>query len=147
VRKVAGWMPFRELDALERRARRTLEGIGLVSALLPAADVYETANEFVVELEVPGFDENELSIEISDHSLRVTGERTEKKGEVVKTFRSRGRIEHRFERRFELPANAETEQVRAVFENGVLVVRAPKRQPGEPRTVQIAKPGRPAREA
>jgi HSP20 family protein len=146
VRKVAGWTPFRELDAIERRARRMLEGIGVVSALLPAADVYETANEFVVELEVPGFDENELSIEISDHSLRVTGERTQTKGEVEKTFRSRGRIQQRFERRFELPANADTEHVRAVFDKGVLEVRTPKRQAGEARTVQIAKSGRPARE-
>jgi HSP20 family protein len=147
VRKVAGLTPFRELDAIERRARHVLEGIGFVSALLPAADVYETANEFVVELEVPGFDENELSIEISDQSLRVSGERAQTKGEVEKTFRSHGRLEHRFERSFQLPANADTEHVRAVFDKGVLEVRAPKRQPGEARTVQISKPARAAREA
>jgi hypothetical protein len=50
---IARWTPFRELDTIERRMRRMLEGIGFVSALLPAADVYETADEFVVELEVP----------------------------------------------------------------------------------------------
>jgi HSP20 family molecular chaperone IbpA len=36
-----------------------------VSALVPAADAYETGDEFVVELEVPGFDEKELSIAVS----------------------------------------------------------------------------------
>jgi HSP20 family protein len=146
VRSVAGWTPFRELDAIERRARRMFEGIGFVSALLPAADVYETANEFVVELEVPGFDENELGIEISDRSLIVTGQRTQTKRDAEKTFRSRGRIEHQFERRFELPANADTEHVTAVFEKGVLEVRAPKRQAGEPRRVQISKTGRAERQ-
>ncbi len=147
MRRVAGWTPFRELDAIERRVRRVLEDVGFVSALLPAADVYETANEFVVELEVPGFDENELSIEISDHSLRVSGQRTQTKQDVDKRFRSRGRIERQFERRFELPANADAEHVRAVFEKGVLEVRAPKRQAGAPRRVQISKTGRAEREA
>jgi HSP20 family protein len=146
VRRVAEWTPVRVLDAIERRARRMLEGIGFVSALLPAADVYETANEFVVELEISGFDEKELSIEISDHSLRVTGKRTETKREVEKTFRSRGRTQQRFERSFQLPANADTEHIRAVFDKGVLEVRAPKRQAAE-RRVQIAKPARPERQA
>jgi HSP20 family protein len=138
---------MRGLDVIERRARRMLERIGFVSALLPAADVYETANEFVVELEVSGFDENELNIEIADRTLRVTGERRQTKGEVEKTFSSRGRIEHRFERRFALPPNADTEHIRAVFEKGVLAVRAPKRQAAASRTVQISRPARPERQA
>jgi len=147
VGRVAGSRPFRELDAIERRLRRLLERIGFVSALLPAADVYETANEFVVELEIPGFEEKEVSIEITNHSLRVTGERTEARTEAEKTFRSRGRIGHRFERQFELPENADAERIRAVFNRGVLEVRAPKRRPAEPRRVGISKAGRTEREA
>ena len=96
---IARWTPFRELDTIERRMRRMLEGIGFVSALLPAADVYETADEFVVELEVPGYEENELSIEISDQTLRVTGERTETKEEARRRSGSRGRLARQFDRR------------------------------------------------
>ena len=87
--------------------RRMLEGIGFVSALLPAADVYETADEFVVELEVPGYEENEISIEISDQTLRVTGERAEAKEEATKTFRLRERLARQFDREFELPPEAD----------------------------------------
>jgi HSP20 family protein len=108
VARIAGWTPFRELDAIERRLRRMLQDIGLVSALLPAADAYETADEFVVELEVPGYDEKELSIEISDHALKVTGERTATRDEAEKRFRLRERLEHKFERRFQLPPEADT---------------------------------------
>ena len=58
---------FLELDSMERRLRRMLEGIGFVPTLIPAADLYETEKQWVVELEVPGYEEKELTIEISDH--------------------------------------------------------------------------------
>jgi HSP20 family protein len=143
---IARWTPFRELDTIERRMRRMLEGIGFVSALLPAADVYETADEFVVELEVPGYEEKELSIEISDQTLKVTGERAEAKGEVTKTFRLRERLERQFDREFELPPEADTERMKAVFEKGVLEMRAPKRRMEKPHKIEISKPGHSQRE-
>jgi HSP20 family protein len=141
------WMPFRELDAIERRMRRVLEDIGVVSALLPAADVYETVDEFVVELELAGYEEKELSIEVSDDTLKVTGERTPAEEDGSKTFRHRGRLEPRFERRFELPSDADAERIKAVFEKSVLQLRAPRRHAGGSHEVQISKPGRPEREA
>ena len=78
---ITRWTPLRELDLMERRMRRMLEGLGLAPALLPAADVVETPGEFVLELDVPGYEEKELEIEISDHTLTITGERTEVKEE------------------------------------------------------------------
>jgi HSP20 family protein len=140
VRRIATWTPFRALDAIERRSRRMLEDIGLLSALLPAADVYETADEFVVELEVPGYEEKELNIQVSDHTLKITGERTQTKEEAAKTFRLRGRLEREFERKFELPVDADTEHIKAVFEKGVLEVHAPKRHAGRSHRVDISKP-------
>jgi HSP20 family protein len=119
-----------------------LEEMGVVSALLPAADVYETANEFVVELEVPGYDEKELTIEVSDHTLKVTGARSETTTDVEKTFVLRGRLESEFETRFELPADADGGHIKAVFEKGVLELRAPRRQAGEAHKVEISKTAR-----
>ena len=69
------WAPFQDLDAIGRRMRRMLEDFGVGPEPLPAADVYETEKEVVVELEVPGFDDNELKLEVSDHTLTVKGER------------------------------------------------------------------------
>ena len=59
---IVRWTPLRELDSMERRMRRMLEDVGFAPALLPAADVYETADEFVIELELPGYEEKELGI-------------------------------------------------------------------------------------
>ena len=72
-------IPFRELDSMERRARRIFDAWGLVPMLVPAADIYETPDELVVELEVPGFDEKDLDVEVIDHVLTVKGTRKETK--------------------------------------------------------------------
>lgn len=132
------WNPFQELDVMERRMRRLFDEAGIVPAPLPAADVYETAGEYVLELEVPGFDEKELAIEVSDHTLTIKGERAEEKEEKGKTFRLQERLAKQFERRFELPAEAETGKVAADFKAGVLTVHAPKAKTSEPHTVEIA---------
>jgi HSP20 family protein len=130
--------PFFELDVMERRLRRMLEGIGFAPALIPAADVYETEKEWVVELEVPGYEEKELTLEASDHSLTIKGAREEVKAENEKTFRLHERLEREFERTFALPSEVDTEHVTATFVKGVLEVHAPKLSIGEPRKIPIS---------
>lgn len=51
--------PLRELDTVERRLRRMLEDLGIAPAPVPAARVYKTEDEFVAELEVPGYDNDQ----------------------------------------------------------------------------------------
>jgi HSP20 family protein len=131
------WSPLRELDWLDRGMRRMFDEFGFASAPLPAADVYETKDEFVVELEVPGFEEKELGIEVTDHTLVLKGERTESKAE--KEFRLRERLEQKFERRFYLPADADTEHVKAKFDKGVLEVHTPRLAIATPHKIEITK--------
>jgi HSP20 family protein len=133
------WTPFMELDSMERRMRRLFEEIGFAPVLAPAADVYETDDEFVVELEVPGYEEKELSIEVSDHTLAIKGAREKVKDEKTKEFALHERLEREFERRFVLPTEADTEHLKAVFTKGVLEVHAQKLQAARPKKVAIAK--------
>jgi HSP20 family protein len=49
----------------------------LTHGLLPAADVHETKDEFVIEIELPGFEQKELAIEVTEHTFVVKGERIE----------------------------------------------------------------------
>jgi HSP20 family protein len=53
-----------------------LEDFGVAPAQIPAADVVETEKELIVKLDAPGFDEKELALEVSDHTLTVKGERS-----------------------------------------------------------------------
>ncbi len=137
--EVIRWTPFRELDAMERRMRRFFEDTGFAPALLPAADVYETPQEYVVELEVPGYEEKELEIEVVDHTLRVKGERMETKEEKEKTYRLHERLEKTFERRFELPVEADPEKVKATFKKGLLEIHVFKAPEPKPKKIAIGK--------
>jgi HSP20 family protein len=133
------WNPFQELDVMERRMRRALDELGLVPTTLPVTDVYETEKEYVFEVEAPGFEEKELTVEVTDHALLIKGEQAEEKEKAEKTFRLHERLEKTFERRFELPPEAEPAKIAADFAEGVLSVHVPKAKAARPRKVEIAK--------
>jgi HSP20 family protein len=133
------WSPFQELEQMERRMRSMLDAPGLFGTHLPAADLYEDEKSYVLELEVPGFEEKELEIGVTDHTLTVKGERKEEKEESDKTFFLHERLERRFERRFTLPDEANVEKVAASFESGLLKVTAPKTPIAPKRTIPIGK--------
>ena len=133
------WAPFSDLDIMERRMRRMLEDFGVAAAPLPAADMYETDKELVVELDVPGFAEKELELEVLDHTLTITGEKSAEKEEKRKSYYLHERIEKHFERRFTLPPEVDTEHIEAKFRTGVLEVHVPKIEPLKARTIEIEK--------
>lgn len=133
------WTPFQELEMFDRRTRRLFDELGFTRTVIPAVDVFERKGEYVYELEVPGFEEKELDIEVSDHVLTVTGERLEEKEEKDKTFLLHERLARTFERRFELPPEADTMKVKAEFKTGILAVHAPKTKVLEPKKVEIAR--------
>ena len=131
------WMPLTEFP-IERRMRRMLDDMGFGPFTVPAADFYETDHDFVIELEAPGFDEKELGIEVTDHTLTIEGERKiETTDEPEKTFRLHERLETTFEREFYLPPEADTQNVKATFTKGVLEVHVPKVAETKPLKVPI----------
>lgn len=131
------WAPFQDLDVIERRMRRVLEDFGVAPAPLPAADMYETETELVVELDVPGFEEKELALEVSDSTLIIKGERTKEREEKEKSFYLHERLEKHFERRFKLPPEADLDHVEATFHTGVLEVHVPKVEEAKARKIEI----------
>jgi len=135
VTTMVRWSPFRELDLMERAMNRML-GMPLQS-MLPAADVYETADEFVVELEVPGYEEKELAIEVSDHVLTIKGEHEETTEQEEKEFLLHERLEKEFERRFALPPTVDSAKVKATFKKGLLELHAPKIEKVLPKKIPI----------
>jgi HSP20 family protein len=131
------WAPFQDLDLIERRMRRMLEDFGVAPAPLPAVDLYETEKEFIVELDVPGFEEKELALEAADHTLVIKGERVKEKEAKEKTFYLHERLDTEFERRFKLPPEADIEHVAAKFRTGVLEVHVPKIEQVKARAIEI----------
>ena len=132
------WDPFRGIDLFERER-------GLFPSLIrvppvPATDVYETADEYVVEMEVPGYEEKELSVEVLDHVLTVRGAHTaetEKAETAEKSYRLQERLAQTFERRFELPPTVDTKKVKATFKAGVLELHARKAAVQPPKKIPV----------
>ena len=119
--------PFIELEPVDRWLNTMLSGIGfgpLIRPFLPAADVYVAEGKFVIELEVPGFVEKELAVEITGRMLTITGKHVEEK-EEEKAFRLHERLANEFERTFMIPPEVEVEKITSIFRNGVLKVFAP----------------------
>lgn len=131
------YQPLRDLDPMDRWMRRMLFHFPFMPALAPAADIYETEGEFVVELEVPGYDEKELNVEVVDHTLIIKGAREEEKEE--KELRLHERLESTFERRFALPDEVDSDHLKATYSKGVLTLHVPKIVPVKPRKIEIAK--------
>jgi HSP20 family protein len=134
---IVKWSPWQELEAMERRMRRLFDEAGVTAAIIPSADVYEAEGEFVVELEVPGFEEKELEIEVADHTLCVKGQRKEEKEKKDKAFQLRERLESSFERRFALPDDVDPGKITATFGKGVLEIHAGKAKEAAPTKVAI----------
>ena len=129
--------PWAELDTMERRMRRFFDELGFVPAPMPAADVYETDEQYIVELEVPGYEQKDLDIALSDRTLVVKGALEAQKEEQEKTFRLHERLEKSFERRFAIPPDVDPDRFSAEFDKGVLKVAAPKSLEAAPRRIEI----------
>jgi HSP20 family protein len=114
-----------------------LADFGVVAAPLPAADLYETGTEVIVELEAPGFEEKDLALEVSDHMLTIKGERRKETEKEEKTFVLHERLEKHFERQFKLPPEVDTDHVEATFRSGVLEVHIPKIEQAQARRIEI----------
>lgn len=132
---IVRWKPFfPEFDTMGR----FFDEFRLAPLSLPVTDMYETDSEYVYELEVPGFEEKELTVELTDHTLTIKGEQLEEKEREEKTYRLHERLARSFERSFELPLGADTSKIDADFAKGVLTVHAPKEKPEKPRKVKIS---------
>jgi HSP20 family protein len=133
------WTPFRELELMEQRMRRVFPGLFVAPTFTPAADVYETNDEFVFEVEVPGYEEKELAVEIHDHTVTIRGERAVEKEKKEKALRLHERLESTFERSFQLPIEVDSTQLKAVYGKGVLTLHVPKSEQTKPLKVPIVK--------
>jgi len=125
-RVFAAWMP---LSPLFERFERGL------AAFTPPADVEETDDAYIVEVELPGVTRDDIEVDLAGRVLTITGERKEK--ERVGVLRRRTRVTGRFRYEVLLPAVAPDGDVVAGYDDGVLVVRVAKSDADRPRRIPV----------
>jgi HSP20 family protein len=104
----------------------------------PSADLFETADGFELELEVPGFEKDAIDVTVERGILIVSGQHTLEEEDSGRTYHCRERSFERFTRTFSLPHTVNPEHVDAELENGVLYVRLPKMEEAKPRKIAVA---------
>src|SRR4029450_13828809 len=110
-------------------------------ALTPHVDVRETDKEIVVEAELPGIDDKDISLSPQDGVLTIRGEKKHEHDEENENYRMTERRYGSFQRSLRLPDTVDEAKVEANFDKGVLKVMLPKRPEaiGKQRTIPIKK--------
>jgi len=146
-----GHDPFRslqdEMDEMFSRFSERWNGEqGLAGMRIPSVDLSETDGELQIAVEMPGLKPEEIDIDVSGNTVRISGEHKEEKKEEKE---EKGRRYHRIERRsgsffrtVELPCSVEEDKVAAEYKDGVLKVTLPKAEEAKTHKVKVKSNGK-----
>ncbi|GAB4302931.1 MAG: Hsp20/alpha crystallin family protein [Thiohalomonadaceae bacterium] len=134
--------PWSLLDQLRREMDRAYEGreetgISTASDWVPAVDIKEEADCFLIRADVPGVDPKAIEVHAENGMLTIKGERESEKKEEKEGYKRVERVYGSFFRRFSLPDTADTDKITAKSSNGVLEVRVPKHEKVQPRKITV----------
>jgi HSP20 family protein len=101
---------------------RSTSAMGVV----PAVDVTETDKAYEVKAELPGIDEKNVEVKVTDGVLTIKGEKQEEKEEKKKDYYLSERSFGSFQRTFQIPNGVDLDKIEANFKKGVLTVTLPK---------------------
>ena len=109
------------------------------SSRIPAVDVEETVDAYVIKAEMPGFKEDDVKITVDKHVLHISGsvDETEKENKDGRKYLIKERRHESFERSFSLPDGLDESAISAGFENGILTVTLPKTPEEKPRKIEV----------
>jgi len=145
------WEPVRELSTIQNEMNRLFNtffdapgttqgasGGGTLRRWIPAMDLLETQEEFVLRADLPGLSDGDVNIELEDNVLTIAGERKAEHEENKEGYYRVERAWGSFSRSLTLPEGINPEAVKASFDRGVLEVRIPKPEQRKPRKVAIS---------
>ncbi|MFS8479632.1 MAG: Hsp20/alpha crystallin family protein [Micromonosporaceae bacterium] len=129
--------PWREMEEVYDRMGRLMQDIlgdGTMMFAAPA-DIEETDDAYIVDIEVPGVRREDVNVELRDRELHITGEIKDR--ERTGTFLRRERRTGRFEHVMTLPGDIDPQKVEANLSGGVLTVRVAKARPSQARRIEV----------
>ena len=141
------WEPTREMmtlreamdrlfdDAFTRPFSLMREGGATWSS--PAIDMYQTDNEVVVKVAVPGLKADEVQIHVTGDILTIRGELKHEEEKKDRSWHIREQRWGAFERSVALPTGVISDRAKAEFENGILTISLPKSEEVKPKTITV----------
>ena len=137
--------PLRDFDDVSNRLARFFDDVSFrradVGMWSPAVSVSETNDELIFSAELPGLSEENVTIELENDVLSISGEKTEERteGEGEPNYHLWERSYGSFRRSFTLPRAVSGAEATATFAKGVLEVRLPKAPEAKGRKIEISK--------
>ena len=147
---VTRWNPLREMEEAQRRMSSLLEWTPFrrgnltpedetitVPEWAPLVDIAEDNKEYLIKLELPEVQKDDVKVTVESGTLTICGERKAEKEEKGRKFHRVERFYGRFERSFSVPDDAETDNVKAEFKDGVLRVHLAKSEKARPKQIEV----------
>lgn len=139
------WDPFQDMLSLREAMNQLLEesfvrsptGERMAQGFIPALDLSETPEAFIIEATVPGVKADDLNITVENNILTISGEVHE---EQERKDRNYHRVERRFgsfQRSVSLPNTVKADQISAKLEQGILHLEVPKAEEVKPRRITV----------
>ena len=143
---IVRWEPLREINSLQSEMNRLFNTVfdtpsngsgNVLRRWMPAMDLVESGDHFVLRADLPGMGEDDVNIEFEDGTLTVSGERKAEHEDSNEGFHRVERSFGSFSRSLTLPQGIDPEAVTANFDRGVLEIRIPKPEQRKPRKIAI----------
>lgn len=104
--------------------------------LMPAIDIEETTDKYVIRADLPGVNKEDINIEFSGNQLTISAERKQEHADGGRQDR-REIFYGMYQRSFTLPAGVDGDKIEASYDNGVLVVNVPKEEQSKAKRIEI----------
>jgi HSP20 family protein len=150
------WEPARELQSIQQEMNRLFgtffdsqaggngQGQGALRRWIPAMDLVEEGDRYVLRADLPGVREEDVKVELEENVLTISGERRSEHEDRRDGYYRVERASGSFSRSLVLPEGVDPQQIRAHIEHGVLEVSVPKPQERAPHRVAIDVAGKAA---
>ena len=142
---IVRYEPFSLLNQLQREVNRLFdtsrfsdeESSVAASDWVPAVDIKEEDDRFIIQADLPGVDPKDIEITMENGILTLKGQRISETKEETEKYRRVERVRGTFLRRFSLPETVAADKIVAKSKNGVLEVVVPKGSAAQPHKINV----------
>ncbi|MGP8201876.1 MAG: Hsp20/alpha crystallin family protein [Limisphaerales bacterium] len=143
------WNPLREMERMSslldwtpnlfRRANLVPDDENItIPEWSPLVDIAEDDKEYLIKVELPEVQKEDVKVTIENGTLTISGERKVEKEEKGRKFHRMERYYGRFERNFSIPDDAQGDHVKAEFKDGLLRVHLAKSEKARPKQIEVS---------
>lgn len=127
----------REFDRIFGHFRSGVVDEAPASPWLPAVDIVENDNDYIVHVELPGVNKNDVKITVHNNVLTIRGEKKQEKETNEKSLHRVERCYGAFQRSFALPSFVRNDKIEAAYNEGVLTISLPKAEEAKPKEIEV----------